>query len=207
MKALIMVDLQNDFMPGGNLAVSEGDSIVSLANYIAKNFKLVVATQDWHPADHSSFAVSHPGHKPGDIVDINGFNQVLWPVHCVENTVGADFHPDLNREKITRIFHKGIDKMVDSYSGFFDNNRERSTGLGEWLKEKNVESVYIMGLATDYCVKYTALDAIDLGFKTFLICDGCKGVELNQGDVSEALSEMQKAGVCMISGREMQMSA
>lgn len=206
MKALILVDLQNDFMPGGNLAVQDGNSVVSLANYLAKNFKIVVATQDWHPEDHESFAKEHSGKKPGEVVNLHGFQQVLWPNHCVQNTTGSEFHPALNQTCITKVFRKGTDKKVDSYSGFFDNDHKHSTGLAEWLREQMVDTLYVMGLATDYCVKHTALDAVKQGFKTYLITDGCKGVGLQEGDVSEALSEMKKAGICLISGREMQMS-
>ncbi|GAB4279648.1 MAG: bifunctional nicotinamidase/pyrazinamidase [Candidatus Rifleibacteriota bacterium] len=204
MKALLLVDLQNDFMPGGNLAVKEGDSVVPVANCLGKHFNIVVATQDWHPGDHSSFAANHPGKKPGDVVNLNGFPQVLWPVHCVQDTDGADFHKNLKLNQITKVFKKGTHKEVDSYSGFFDNNRAHSTGLSEWLKSHGVDTLYIMGLATDYCVKFTALDAVEQGFKTFLITDGCKGVELNTGDISKALEEMQQAGVAFISAREMQ---
>lgn len=207
MKALILVDLQNDFMPGGALAVKEGDSIVGLANYLAPRFDLVVATQDWHPADHSSFASSHPGYKPGEVIKINGIDQVLWPDHCIQNSPGASFHPNLNPVNIAEIFHKGTNREVDSYSGFYDNNRHFSTGLAAWLKNHRVNDVYIMGLATDYCVKFTALDARKEGFKTYLITDGCKGVNLQADDETTALSEMSNAGVSLISSREIEIAA
>lgn len=206
MKALILVDLQNDFMPGGALAVKDGDSVVGIANYLAPRFNMVVATQDWHPANHSSFASSHPGHHPGEVLKINGVDQVLWPDHCVQNTEGAGFHPNLNTDRITEIFHKGTNPEVDSYSGFYDNNRHFSTGLTTWLKNHHVDEVYIMGLATDYCVKFTALDAIKEGFKTFLITDGCRGVNLQSGDEATALSEMSDAGVNLVSSREIEIA-
>ncbi len=207
MKALILVDLQNDFMPGGALAVEEGDEVVAIANYLAPRFDLVVATQDWHPANHGSFASSHPGKKPGDQIKLNGIDQILWPNHCIQNTTGAEFHPNLHHKSINRVFQKGTNLNIDSYSGFYDNNRQASTGLTLWLKEQRVDQVYIMGLATDYCVKFTALDSLKEGFKTFLITDGCRGVNLNSGDVALALSQMSEAGVNLISSREIEIAA
>ncbi len=207
MKALILVDLQNDFMPGGALAVEEGNEVVAIANYLAPRFDLVVATQDWHPANHASFASTHQGRKPGDQVELNGVTQTLWPDHCVQGTPGADFHANLHRNSIDRIFHKGTNPEIDSYSGFYDNNRQFSTGMTDWLRKQGVEQVYIMGLATDYCVKFTALDAIKEGFRTFLITDGCRGVNLNSGDVALALSQMSETGVNLISSREIEIAA
>ena len=206
-RALILVDLQNDFMPGGALAVEDGDEVVDVANYIAPRFEVVVATQDWHPANHSSFASSHPGHKIGDIVKLDGLDQVLWPDHCIQNSPGADFHSKLYRNRIDKIFTKGTNPQVDSYSGFYDNNRQFSTGLTDWLKSQNIEQLYIMGLATDYCVKFTALDAVKEGFNVFLITDGCRGVNLNAGDVAAALSQMSEAGVSLVSSREIELAA
>ncbi len=198
MKALILVDIQNDFCPGGALAVQEGDQVVPVANKMMEQFDLIVATQDWHPADHGSFAANHEGKTPGEIIDLNGLPQILWPVHCVQESVGAAFVSDLNTDKIHKIFPKGTDKTIDSYSGFFDNGHRKATGLGDYLKEKNVSEVYVMGLATDYCVKFTALDAIELGFSTFLIEDGCRGVNLKEGDVVAAILEMKEKGVQVI---------
>lgn len=196
-QALILVDLQNDFLPGGALAVPEGDRVVPLANRLAKAFDLVVATQDWHPAGHGSFAASHPGRQPGEVTDLHGLSQVLWPVHCVQDTPGADFHPDLDRSRITRIFHKGTDPRVDSYSGFFDNGHRRATGLGDFLKGKGVTEVFVLGLATDYCVKATAIDAVRLGFTTWLVEDACRGVGLRPGDIPAAIQDMVRAGVVL----------
>ena len=163
-------------------------------------FDLVVATQDWHPAGHGSFAANHPGKEIGEVIDLNGLPQILWPVHCVENTPGADFHRGLDRRRIARVFHKGTDPGIDSYSAFFDNAHRKSTGLGEYLKEQGVDDVYLCGLATDYCVKFTALDAVDLGFKTRVIEDACRGVNLKPGDVQRALNEMRAKGVEILSG-------
>jgi nicotinamidase-related amidase/8-oxo-dGTP pyrophosphatase MutT (NUDIX family) len=198
MNALILVDLQNDFCPGGALPAPQGDQVVGVANRITPLFDLIVATQDWHPADHGSFAAIHPGKEPGDMIELAGVRQILWPIHCVQGTSGADFHSGLDRSRIARVFHKGDDPKFDSYSGFFDNGRRKSTGLGEYLKERGVTAVYICGLATDYCVKWTALDAIDLGFETFLVEDACRGVNADAGDVERAIQEMQHKGVIVI---------
>lgn len=205
MKALLMVDLQNDFMPGGALPVVDGDAVVPLANWLASKFPVVVATQDWHPKDHLSFAANNPGKMVGDVIDLNGCQQVMWPVHCVQGRHGANFHPELKRELIHMIFQKGVNAEVDSYSGFFDNSRTCPTGLEQWLKQKEISELYILGLATDYCVKYTALDAAQLGFKTWLIEDACRGVDLVAGDTARAISEMTAAGVRTISSRELQL--
>ncbi|EEF58664.1 bifunctional nicotinamidase/pyrazinamidase [Pedosphaera parvula] len=193
MKALILVDLQNDFLPGGALAVPHGDTVLPLANKLQSSFKLILATQDWHPINHSSFAVNHPGRTPGETVVLKKRQQKLWPVHCVQNTRGAEITTGLMMNKVNKVFKKGVDVEIDSHSGFFDNDHQRSTGLGEYLKEKKVKEVYILGLATDYCVKATALDAVALGFKTHLIEDACRGV--NETDSKSAIEEMRKAGV------------
>ncbi len=203
MKTLIIVDVQNDFCPGGALAVREGDAVVSIINELQPHFDLVVATQDWHPADHKSFAVNHDGKNVGEVIELEGLPQVLWPVHCVQNTSGADFHPQLSTRSITKIFRKGEDETIDSYSGFFDNGHRRATGLGDWLKAHNATEVYVCGLATDYCVKFTALDAQQLGFQTFLIEDACRGVELNEGDIARSVDAMQEAGVKVVQSREL----
>ena len=200
--ALVLVDLQRDFLPGGALPVPEGDRVVPLANRLARRFDLVVATQDWHPPDHVSFAVNHPGHSPGDVVTLGEIRQVLWPVHCVQFTLGASFAADLDAGRIVRIFAKGTQREVDSYSGFVDNLRRRSTGLCEYLKDRRVERLYLLGLATDYCVRATALDARSLGFETFLVADACRGVDLHPGDVQRALTEMQRAGVRLVQSEE-----
>ena len=197
-RTLILVDIQNDFLPGGALAVPDGDLVVPVANHIMDRFDLVVATQDWHPADHGSFASQHDGRNIGDMIELNGIAQILWPDHCVQNTIGAEFAPDLNRAGIMQVVHKGMDKGIDSYSGFFDNDHANATGLRDYLRQQEADDLYVMGLATDYCVKFTALDARQLGFKTTLIKEGVRGVELNTGDSENAIREMRDAGVKLI---------
>jgi len=201
-EALILVDIQNDFCPGGSLAVDDGDKIVQVVNQLQKKFDLVVATQDWHPADHVSFAANHENKNPGEFIALGESQQILWPVHCAQGSKGAEFVSTLDTEKVNRVFQKGTDKMVDSYSGFFDNDHNSSTGLGDYLKEKGVEEVYVTGLATDYCVKFTALDAVNLGFKTNLVLDACRGVNLSAGDVEKAVEELKAAGVKVISSKD-----
>jgi nicotinamidase/pyrazinamidase len=202
MNALILVDIQNDFIPGGALPVPEGDQIVPLVNQLQPCFDLIVATQDWHPSDHGSFAANHPGRKPGELIDLNGLPQILWPVHCVQGTPGADFAPGLQRNQWDRVFVKGTDPEIDSYSGFFDNGQRQSTGLGDYLRQKGAQDVYVAGLATDYCVKFTVLDALKLGFKTHLIEDACRGVNLQSEDVRDAIKAMKAAGAEIITANQ-----
>ncbi len=197
MNALIIVDLQNDFCPGGALAVKDGDKIIALINALQKQFNLVLATQDWHPNDHGSFASNH-NKKPGERIILNGLDQILWPDHCVQGTKGAEFVDGLDIGNIDKIFQKGTDRSVDSYSGFFDNGHKKSTGLGDYLKKKGVDDVYVAGLATDYCVKYTALDAAQLGFNTIFLKEASRGVNLQPGDVDKAIEEMINAGVKVV---------
>jgi nicotinamidase/pyrazinamidase len=191
MKALIIVDMQNDFCPGGALAVEYGDTIVQGINAIALKFNVVVTTQDWHPEDHGSFASNHKGAKPYDVGTLSGRSQVFWPDHCVQNTKGAEFHPNL--QVSGRNFVKGTHPAADSYSGFFDDDGT-STGLDEYLKSIKVTQVYICGLATDYCVKFTALDALKQGYATVVLEDLCKGVNIDPSDGKKALEELQRAG-------------
>jgi nicotinamidase/pyrazinamidase len=197
-KALIIVDIQNDFLPGGALAVSQGNEVIPVINELQKQFDLVVATQDWHPRDHGSFAVNHVDKSPREMIDLHGLPQVLWPIHCVQNSHGAAFAKDLHTEKIAKIFPKGMDQRVDSYSGFFDNGRKNKTGLGDYLKNEGVTHTYVVGLATDYCVKFTALDAASLGFQTTVISNACRGVNLQPNDSRDAITEMQTKGVEVI---------
>ncbi len=194
MRALILVDIQNDFCPGGALAVRDGDAVVPVANRLMKLSELVVATQDWHPLDHGSFAVNHPGRAAFELGELAGLPQVLWPAHCVQGTAGAEFHSLLDRRRIGRVFHKGTDRAIDSYSGFNDNGRLRSTGLGEWLGAHGVDEVLIVGLATDYCVKATALDALSLGLRVAVVADGCRAVDIVAGDGERAFAEIRAAG-------------
>jgi nicotinamidase/pyrazinamidase len=199
MKALILVDIQNDFLPGGALPVPEGDAVIGVANRLQHALDLVVATQDWHPPNHMSFAANHPGRQPGEQIELNGLPQILWPVHCVQNRPGAAFAPGLQTGLIAGIFQKGTEAEIDSYSGFFDNGHRRATGLGDFLGERHVRDVYLAGLATDYCVKFTAMDAVSLGFRTWLVADACRGVNLQPGDAERAIQEMKQAGVIVAS--------
>ena len=193
--ALILVDLQPDFLPGGALAVAGGDQVVPFASHVMREFACVVATQDWHPANHGSFASQHPGKQPGELIELHGLTQVLWPDHCVEGTPGAELCKEIDPAGITRVFRKGTNATVDSYSGFFDNGRRQATGLGDWLRAEGISTLSVLGLATDYCVKFTALDARELGFDVTLLAQGCRGVELHPGDIARALTELHAAGV------------
>ena len=195
MNALILTDIQNDFLPGGALAVPAGDAIIPAANRLQAGFPLVVATQDWHPANHGSFAANHPGKQPYEQIDLNGLPQTLWPVHCVQNTPGAALAASLDQERIAKVFHEGADPGIDSYSALFDNGHRKSTGLGEWLRQEGVGEIFVCGLATDYCVKFTALDAVQFGFRTNVIEDASRGINLRADDVKSALEDMKRAGV------------
>lgn len=195
MNALILIDIQNDFLPGGALAVSESDAIIPIVNKLQRlPFECVVATQDWHPADHGSFAANHPGAHIGDAIVLHGIRQLLWPVHCVQHTHGAAFAPALEQKNIAHIVQKGTDSTVDSYSGFFDNNHRHATGLEHYLRHRGIRRVFIVGLATDYCVKFTALDALSLGFETYVVVDACRGVDISPGDVDRALHDIEITG-------------
>jgi nicotinamidase/pyrazinamidase len=197
-RALILVDIQNDFLPGGALAVPNGDEVIPVANRLQPRFELVVATQDWHPKGHGSFASAHPGRKPGDLDVLGGLAQVLWPDHCVQGTPGAAFASRLEMNRVETIFRKGTDPGIDSYSGFFDNGHRKSTGLGDYLAGRGATELYIVGLAADYCVKFSALDARQLGFRTFVVQDGTRGVELQAGDVARAFEEIRAAGADLV---------
>lgn len=195
--ALLLIDLQNDFCPGGALAVTEGDHVIAIANQ-AINACLsqqipVIASQDWHPVEHRSFAVNSNA-EPGAIGNLNGLPQVWWPVHCVQNTSGANWHPQLQQDAIVTTFRKGQDPDIDSYSAFFDNGRRAKTPLDDWLQQHGIERLFVMGLATDYCVKYSVLDALALGYQTTVISDGCRGVNLQPQDSQQALDAMREAG-------------
>jgi len=203
MKALIIVDLQNDFLPGGALPVPHGDEVIPLANELQQRFELVLATQDCHPPNHGSFAANHKGKKPGDRIILDGIEQVLWPVHCVQNTHGAEFAPSFDMSRVVHVFHKGIDPRIDSYSTFFDNAHRRETGLADYLKKRGINDIYLMGLALDYCVKYSTLDALQLGLNTHVILDGCRGIDLEPGDVNHALDEMKRAGVVLLQSSDL----
>jgi len=199
MDALVLVDIQNDFMPSGALAVPRADEVVPVANALIQRFgNMVVATQDWHPPGHSSFASSHSGKAPGDVVEIDGVQQTLWPDHCVQQSAGASFHSGLDISGIHHVVRKGADPRIDSYSGFFDNDQRHSTGLEVLLKRHRVSRLLLAGVATDYCVLFTALDARRLGFQVVVVKDGCRAVGLNPSDESDAWTSMKQAGCHVI---------
>lgn len=198
MKALLLVDIQNDFLPNGALGIANGDEILPVVNKLLKSeFDVCVASQDWHPADHVSFAANHD-REVGELVDVDGLQQVLWPVHCVQGERGAELSDALDTSAIEYCLHKGTNSAVDSYSTFFDNGRRHKTELTDYLRERGVSEVYIVGLATDYCVKFSALDAVDEGFDVKVVVDACRGVDLTPGDVDAALAEMESAGVELV---------
>ena len=172
-----------------------GEEVVPVINRLQNDFDLVVATQDWHPRSHGSFASNHPGTKPGEMIELGGLPQVLWPDHCLQGSWGAEFHRDLDMQRVAKIIRKGTDPAIDSYSGFFDNGRRKATGLESHLREQKVTDVYVTGLATDYCVLWTARDAQSLGFKTHVIADACRGVELKPGDIERAFDEMRSSDI------------
>lgn len=198
MQALILVDIQQDFLPGGALAVPEGDRIIPVVNEMQADYPLVIATQDWHPVNHMSFAVNHPGRKPFDVIEWKGMSQTLWPVHCVQNSPGAEFSPLLQTDRVEAIFRKGTDPDIDSYSGFFDNGHLKSTGLAGYLREKGVDEVVIAGLAGDICVFYTAMDALEHGFKATIIRRAVQ--PLHEKDFQERMQQFQAKGGKLISG-------
>ncbi|HEX4997621.1 MAG TPA: bifunctional nicotinamidase/pyrazinamidase [Terriglobia bacterium] len=205
-KALLLIDIQNDFVPGGALAVPRGHEVVAVANRWIERFVneggIVVATQDWHPSDHVSFASGNPGKTPGDLIDLDGLPQVVWPDHCVQGTKGAAFVDGLNVDAIHSVVRKGSDSRLDSYSGFFDNHHRKQTELAGVLRQAGVEELYILGLATDYCVKFTALDARELGFPVTLVLDGCRAINVQPDDEQKAIEEMKRAGVKVTTSAE-----
>jgi nicotinamidase/pyrazinamidase len=192
MRALIIVDVQNDFTSGGRLEVPGGEAVVPVINQLLNHFDLVVATQDWHPPAHKSFASSHPGKKPFDTIMLEGLKQVLWPDHCVQSSPGAEFHPELKMESVEAIFRKGMDTSIDSYSGFYDNGHKKATGLAGYLHSRQISAVYVCGLAGDYCVSFTARDAIREGFDTFLIEDATRSI--SAPDFEKAKEEIIESG-------------
>lgn len=203
MDALILVDLQYDFLPGGALAVDQGHEVLPIACELAQRAPLVVATQDWHPPDHGSFASNHAGRHPGETINLDGLLQVLWPDHCVQGSRGADLHENLRLTRIDAVFRKGQDPTVDSYSGFYDNGRRRATGLADWLRARAVKRVVLTGLATDYCVAATAVDAASEGFEVVVLLDAIRAVELAAGDSERAITRMMAAGVQPMHSRDL----
>ncbi|KAA9339332.1 bifunctional nicotinamidase/pyrazinamidase [Hymenobacter busanensis] len=196
MKALLLIDIQNDFVPGGALAVPAGDAVIPLANELQARFDLVVATQDWHPPGHHSFASSHPGRNLFETIDLDGLPQVLWPDHCVQGSAGAELHPALRQERIEAIFRKGTTPVIDSYSGFFDNGHRKSTGLADYLRGKGVRQVYVAGLAGDYCVYFSAKDALAEGFDTYLIADATRAIDAD--GFARACADLRQRGARIV---------
>lgn len=196
MKALIIVDVQYDFLPGGSLEVAKGDEILPIINSIQKDYDLVVATQDWHPQDHLSFASKHEGKLPFEIIDLDGLEQVLWPDHCVQESYGAQISEELDSSRIEAIFRKGMDPRIDSYSGFYDNGKRKDTGLSGYLKARKIDEVHVCGLAADFCVFFTAMDAISEGFKTSIISKATKAID--KGAFMEKKNTFIQAGGSLI---------
>ncbi|HET9066994.1 MAG TPA: bifunctional nicotinamidase/pyrazinamidase [Amaricoccus sp.] len=199
---LIVVDVQNDFCPGGALAVAEGDRVVPLVNRIAPLFAVRVFTQDWHPADHMSFAASHPGAAPFTSVAMPYGPQVLWPVHCVQGTPGAEFHPDLDTVAADLVIRKGFRPEIDSYSAFYENDHATPTGLSGYLHDRGVRRVWLAGLATDFCVSWSAIDALAHGFEVVLLEDACRAIDLD-GSLAAAMRQMRTGGVTIAQAREL----
>lgn len=204
MRALLLVDIQNDFMPGGALPVPQGDLILpNVRQLLALPFEIKVATKDWHPKGHESFADTHL-RQPGEVMKIEGIDQVLWPVHCVQDTGGSQFALGWDVSLIDKVVLKGTHQKVDSYSTFFDNARRRETGLELYLRDQGVKELYIAGLATDYCVLYSAMDALDLGFATYVVTDACRGIDLHPGDVDKALQQIRECGGHLVTTEQVQ---
>ena len=191
---LLIIDVQNDFCPGGALAVNEGDAVVPIINRLSQRFDHTALTQDWHPSGHSSFAASHPGSAPFETVAMPYGQQTLWPDHCVQGTAGAAFHPELSTERAELVIRKGFRPEIDSYSAFYENDRRTPTGLAGYLRERGLKRIFLAGLATDYCVYYSAVDARRLGFDAVVMESGCRAIDL-AGSLAAAWSGMQEAGV------------
>jgi nicotinamidase/pyrazinamidase len=196
-KTLIITDVQHDFLPGGALGIPGANAIIPIINRILPKFDHVFATQDWHPPHHVSFASVH-NKKVGDVIQVGGVDQILWPDHCVQNTHGAELAVGLHRDQIEAFFHKGTDPKIDSYSTFFDNARKRSTGLADHLAKRHIKDLYFVGLATDYCVLYSVLDSLELGFNTWVIKDACRAINLHSGDEAQAIEAMRSKGAKIV---------
>lgn len=202
MKGLLIVDIQDDFLPGGALGVKDGDLVIPVINQLVKMpFDYIVASMDWHPKGHGSFASTH-AKKPGEIISLEGLKQILWPDHCIQGTKGGEISSLLDVSKVDSYVPKGTEANIDSYSAFFDNGHKKATGLDALLKQHGVKELYIAGLATDYCVKYSTLDALSLGYKVFVVSDACRAVNLSPFDEKEALQEMRNAGAVVLTSHE-----
>lgn len=201
-RALLLIDLQNDFVDNGSLAVKHGQEVIAVANRIMPSFDVVIATLDWHPSDHQSFASQHASVSVYDDFELDGLSQTAWPDHCIEDTFGAQLVAELNQREVDFRVYKGTDRRIDSYSGFYDNGHRKATGLTELLRRENVTEVFVMGLATDYCVLYSALDAVREGFATTVITDGCRGVGIRPNDIPDAWKAMSAAGIRLLKSDE-----
>ncbi len=201
MRAFLVIDVQNDFCPGGALAVPGGDEVVPRINELAGRFEHVLLTQDWHPPGHLSFASSHAGKAPYETVELAYGSQILWPDHCVQGTPGAAFHPELRLDRAELVLRKGFRRAIDSYSAFFENDHRTPTGLAGYLRERGVETLYLAGLATDFCVQYSALDGRAVGFEVYVVEDAVRGID-TQGSLEEAWRQMDAAGVRVVSAEE-----
>ncbi|MFB3133105.1 MAG: bifunctional nicotinamidase/pyrazinamidase [Rhodothermales bacterium] len=206
MRALLVIDLQNDFCPGGNLAVPGGDEIIPRVNELVAHFDHVLATQDWHPRGHHSFASSHAGKAPFETIELSYGTQILWPDHCVQGTHGASFHAEVPLEKAELILRKGFRREIDSYSAFFENDHRTPTGLAGYLRERGIDTLYLAGLATDFCVKYSALDGRAQGFEVYVVEDSVRGID-TQGSLAQAWREMDEAGVKAVTSEEIMQAA
>jgi nicotinamidase/pyrazinamidase len=202
-EALIIIDVQNDFCPEGALPVPEGDEIITLINKLSEKFKRIVATQDWHPEGHMSFAVNHPGKKEFDVIDYNGMKQVLWPSHCVSGTPGAEFHPDLAMKNVDLILRKGSNPEIDSYSAFRENDKATLTGLEGYLKTLRIKETYLCGLALDYCVFYSSMDSKELGFETYVIIDATRGIDSPEGNIDKSLTIMKEKRIKIVESKDL----
>lgn len=202
MKALILIDLQYDFLPNGSLAVANSDEILPTINNLQLNFEHIIATRDWHPANHKSFASNHKNKQPGEFIELQGLSQVLWPDHCVQGSPGAEMSANVNQSTIDYIVYKGTDSEIDSYSAFFDNGRLKKTELDAYLKRKKIKTLYVAGLATDYCVYFTVLDGLSLGYEVFVIEDACRAVNLQPDDGAKAIADMKAKGANIILSKD-----
>lgn len=201
--ALLIVDVQNDFCPGGALAIPKGDKVVPVINQLQPLFDTIIASQDWHPSRHVSFAVNHSGKAAFDVIDINGIPQILWPPHCIAGSKGADFHPDLETRRFQLILRKGMQAGLDSYSAFLENDKKTHTGLDGYLRSLNIRKITLCGLATDYCVFHSALDAVSFGFETEVVIDACRGADVPKDNVKQAIHVMKRSEVKIISSEEL----
>lgn len=205
MEALIIVDLQLDFLENGNLEVPNGDQIIPIVNQLMTQFDIIVATKDWHPANHVCFAANHPWRKPFQEIKIEGYQQILWPMHCVQNTLGAEFPPQLNVKNIDKIIYKGTNPDIDSYSAFFDNHHQNQTELNSYLIENQIDKIYICGLAYDYCVKFTAIDGVELGYEIIIIEDACRSIHEDEISMNLLRSELESKRIRIINSNELEL--